>query len=540
MNNSKLNNYFFVFDSDNFDKIKSKVYGFTISKTDGKLLVSDKTENIIGGCYIYVEKKDNEVCINQDELSSLYIYYYNKNGYWAVSNSFYELCKLLIEKGKKLTIRNIYIDQYIQQSLQVHSRTKSMVDEISIMECFSEMYLTKNNITIKQSKFEFNTVELLSKEGIDIIDEWIDKWASIMKAMYNSKINMQIDLSGGFDSRAIFTLSHYAGINLMSDNINVFSKVGKSVGMVKHLDNDYQIAEQISKRLGFKLNAQFKKNISKTMGNKGETQYEIMRNLFMFTHKEGYLCTGVRETPSVKFGGINGELVRRKFNWITDVKKHNNDPFRMSQDVIDEQNKDIEELKNRYKTKEEIFMKITLETYAKSHFGSSMYNNFIANIFSISPFNDKNLLKLKVKDGINPNIIFAIIIYRTTPEIFDIGFTSNRYFDNEVKKLTVELCNKFPKKNQLRDYVCEFDTERNKQLDIKGDNKSGEDVMYEVFSKNRELFINYISGVWGEKYANDIYEYANNFYLNKDNFFPNRWVTPLTSVIELLKLLHQQ
>jgi len=540
MKNSKLNEYFFVFDSDNFDKIEPKVYGFTLSETDGKLFVSNKTENVIGGCYISVERKNDEVCIKQDELSSLYIYYYNKDGYWAISNSFYELCKLLTEKGKKLTVRNLYIDQYIQQSLQIHSRTKSMVEEIKIMECFREMHLTKNGISISKKDENFNTIDLLSEEGITLIDEWIDKWSSIMKALCNSGVNVRIDLSGGFDSRAIFTLSHYAGINLMSDNINVFSKIGNSKGMVKHLDNDYQIAEQISKRLGFKLNAQNKKNIPQTIDNKGETQYEIMRNLFMFTHKEGYHCIGVKKSPIITFGGTNGELVRRKFDWITDVKKHTTDPFRISQDVIDEQNKDIEELKNIYKTEKEIFIKISLETEAKSHFGSSIYNNFIANTLAISPFSDKNLLKLNIKDGINTNIIFAIIIYRTTPEIFDIPFSSNRSFDDEVKQLAVELCSKYPKQKHTRDYVCEFDTNLVKQLDEIGDGKKGEDIMYEVFSNNRELFVNYISGVWGEQYANDIYDYADKFYLNKDNFFPNKWITPLTSVIELLKLIENK
>lgn len=536
--NNKLNNYFFAFDSDCFDEIKSKVYGYTICKKSGNIKISNDTNGVIGGCYIMFERENDTVKIKQDDLSSQYIYYYNDGKYWAVGNSFYNLCSLLKSKGKKLTVRNLYIDQYIHQNLHVYACGRTMVDEIYVLSPFSEILLTQNSFTITKKDTEFETIDLESEEGMAIIDRWIDKWCSIMKAIYDSGTNIQIDLSGGFDSRTIFSLANHAGINFNAETVNVYSKIGNTKGMIDHLDNDYEIAEQISERLNFMLNLHNDMFKSNKASNKGDTQYEILRNLFMFTHKEGYLCTGVRYTPMVHFGGINGELIRRKLGGFTNYRSRCfNDPFRQSQDVIDAFISDLEKIEEKSKTRFERDAKFYLETQNKSHYGACIYNDLLANIFLISPFNDRSLLKLKIRDSIDPNIIFAIIIYRTAPQIFDIDFSSNRKFDDNVKKLTIELCKKYPKRKMVYDYSCEFDYNIVKPIDNGNDGKNGEHVMYEVFSENKKRFVNYINKVWGEKYANDIYEYADKFYLNKDNFYPNKWVTTLTSVIELLKLL---
>lgn len=285
--NNKLNDYFFTFDSDCFDEIKSKVYGYTICKENNTIKISNETNGVIGGCYIIVERNGDTVKIKQDELSSQYIYYYNDSGYWAISNSFYNLCSLLKSKGKKLTIRNLYIDQYIHQNLHVYACGRTMVDEVYVLTTFSEILLTRNSFTIIEKDAEFDVIELESEEGMAIIDRWIDKWCSIMKAIYDSRTNIQIDLSGGFDSRTIFSLANYSGINFNDETVNVYSKIGSTKGIINHLDDDYDIAEQISERLNFMLNLHNDMFKSNKVSNKGDTQYEILRNLFMFTHKEG-------------------------------------------------------------------------------------------------------------------------------------------------------------------------------------------------------------------------------------------------------------
>lgn len=257
----------------------------------------------------------------------------------------------------------------------------------------------------------------------------------------------------------------------------------------------------------------------------------------MYTHKEGYLCTSVRFSPMLHLGGISGELVRRKLDGFTRYNERCfSDPFRKSQDVIDAFIDDLAEIEKTSKTKYERNAKFYLETQNKSHYGACIYNDFLANIFLISPFNDKSLLKLKI-DGIDPNIIFAIIIYRTTPEIFDIDFSSGRSFSDEVKAKAIELCEKYPKPKPVFDYDCEFDFDLRKPFDTEADGKNGEHVMFDTFINNKDVFIKYISNIWGEEYANKIYDFAKEFYLNKENFYPNKWVVVLTSVIELLKLL---
>ena len=536
--NNILDNYFFTFDSDMFDDIQTKLYGFSISKLNGEIILSNNTKNIIGGCYILIEKENDKIKITQDELSSMYLYYYKECDYWAISNSFYNICKLLNKKGKQITVRNLYIEQYLHQNLHVRSFDKTMSNEIFFMNSFSTMYLTKTSLDIIEHDAEFETVDIFSKQGICVIDSWIDKWSNVIKSFYNSNIKIKIDLSGGFDSRTIFCLAKNAGINFNSQNINVYSKIGTTKGLIEHLDDDYNIAEQIANRLNFILNLHNDLFKTSTYKNDSECQYEILRNLFMFTHKEGYLCISIPYEPTIHLGGLNGEFVRRKLTDFVDPNKNcHNNPFRLSQDVIDEYYNDLKICENKSKSIFERNARFYLNTQNKSHYGACIYNDFILNTFLVSPFNDKSLLKLKVPEEIDPNIIFAIIIYRTAPEIFDIDFSSGRKFDEIVKQKTIEICSKYPKQKKIYDLECNISHNLTKKLVENTDNKNGDHVMFDVFLKNKELLIDYMSNVWGEKYANDIYEYAKSFYLNKDNFFPNKWVVALTSIIELLNII---
>lgn len=532
-----LSKYFFAFDSFDFDNIKSDVYGYTICKNNDIICISNNIQNIIGGCYIIIEKHENNILIKQDDLSMLSIYYYYDNNYWAISNSFYSLCKLLKSKNKKITINNLYIDQYIQHTLNSHACNKTMVNEIFILPCFSEMILSKNELHVLEKHIDIESVELDSKKGVEIIDNWIKKWSTILNAIYKTNLNIQIDLSGGFDSRVIFSLANYAISDLNSNNINIYSKIGKTKGMIEHLTDDFIIANQIADKLDIKLNNN-NNTISQNKRNSGVLQYNILKNLFMFCHKEGYLCTYVKNKPMFHFGGISGEVIRRHLDDYTNYKKRcYSNPLQTNKTVIDEFINDLNDIEKISKTKFERNLRFYLETDNKHHFGTSMYNDFISNIFLISPFNDKELLKLKIPENVDPNIIFAIIIYKTTPDIFDIDFQNCRKFNDNVKIFTKELCKKYKNEIKIDDCACEINFDLISQFnnDIL-DNKNGVTILYDNFIKNKNIFIDYFGSIHNNDYANDLYNYANEYYLNKENFHPEKWILTITSIIELLVL----
>lgn len=533
-----LNDNFFAFDSEEFGSVESRMYGYAMSGSGGRVYVVDcKMGDIIGGCYINITRKGDTVTVEQDGMSSLYVYYYTDGAYWAVANTFYGICRLLKERGKRFTVNDLYIDQYIHHSLHVYAVGKTMTDEVRVMPFGSVMTLTRDSLRIDTPARAFDSVDLFSPEGIRLVDGWIGKWSSVIRGLYNSGVDMRIDLSGGFDSRVVFALAKHAGVDFMSDTVDVYSKHGGGAGMAGHLADDYEVATRIADRLSFGLNRHNEFFGARLMKNDAETQYGILRNLFMYTHKEGYLCTGVRKTPVVHLGGINGELARRKLaNFTKPSSKCYSDPFRNSKEVVDAFESDIESLGRISGSAGERDVRFYLETQNKSHYGAVIYNDLMSNIFLVSPFNDPCLLDLKSER--DTNALFALVIRRTAPEIMDIGFSNGGSFADDVLERVGKACAEFPDEPSRADVKCDFDFPLNLPCNKGEDTRNGDAYMFDIFLENRRLLVDYIGGLWGSDYANRIYDYAKGFYLDKDNFYPDKWVVTLTSVIELLRLIN--
>lgn len=546
MNNIIKDNFFYI-DSTNIKDVKDSLYGFYIVKRNNeiKLISSLKNEvfnkdEILNGQYIYVKRTDNGINIFIDDFSSFYIYYYEDNDFYALSNSFYILLENIKKKNKKLTFDKITADEYIQCSYRSYAVYDTLINEIKVVPIFTDLLLNEK-INFIEKKYNIDSVDILSKEGIDIIDNWINKYASIIHALSKTKYHIQVDLSGGFDSRVIFSLINYSNINWNNDNIHIFSKVGENKGTIKHLSNDFEIASKIASKLGLNIISKDNYNI-KTIGYSGQQEYDILKNCFMGVHKEGYFCVKNYVEPLIHFGGVNGEIIRWSIEDLETIKKQylRANPIRNSQDVYDRLKLEFDNICKSSKTNNEALLKMYMGTLGKNHFGMSIFNRFLGNSFLLSPFNDKELLKLHTPKEFNKNLVFALIIYRTTPEIFDIEFTNNKKFDDNIIEVVKAISEKYPiNKNINETYSIYVDNAYLYNYDKETDGLNGNDVLYNAFLENKELFISKYGEFFDKEYAEKIYDYANDFYLNKDNFFRNKWINCLTSIIEVFKILYE-
>ena len=94
--NKLIKEHFFVFDSNNLEKVDSHMYGFSVSK---KGIITDNYYKQIGqyevpepmGVYIMIRKIGNELILNQDFYGSFGLYLYE-------NLNFKQLLILLIRK----------------------------------------------------------------------------------------------------------------------------------------------------------------------------------------------------------------------------------------------------------------------------------------------------------------------------------------------------------------------------------------------------------------------------------------------------------
>lgn len=535
--NKCINENFFYIDSLNISNTVSKLYGFSVSEKNNKISLTSG-DNEIAGSYISVKNINNEIFIDTDDFSSLYVFYYMSNEFFAISNSFYLLLENLKQLNKNLSINKNYVQQFLQSPLHSHSMYETMINEIKILPFGKNIEIKNNIVSIVDKNIVLHSINLFSQQGLTILNNWINKWTNILKAILNSEYNVTIDLSGGYDSRVIFALAYYTHINLNNDNILIYSKEGDNIGMKQHLMDDYDIAKKITNTLNITINKPFINSNSKPNYYSSDEQYELLKYAFLGLHKSGFNCVAKYNYPRFHFGGLNGEVIRGalpKLNYNTIKNRLSKNPIRNEEIVVTKFFDDLKQLnENDYDSLTEFF----LTTQCRSHFGLSIFNSYIANIYNINPFNDKDLLTLYIPDEYDKDIIFSLIIYITCPQIFNIPFTNNSNFSEKTKSKTIELFNSYDFKFIDKHYVLNDLKDLYKEKQNNYDKKYGYDKAYEIFINNKEFFIEQFGKLFDNDYANKLYDYANKFYLNKENFSRNTWVNCLTSIIEVMKILN--
>lgn len=247
---------FFILDSNNLDKIESHMYGFCVS-TKGILTNNYyknkgfKEEPEIEGVYVLIRKKDNEISLNQDFYGSFGIYIYeNKDkNYFAISNSFLYLFEYLVGK-QELSLNKDYSDNLIISNLFIASTYETLVNEITKIPSnkLVKIKINEKRIFFHKIDYEENTIPFESHKGLKIIDKWADKWGYIIRSLKKKTNNISLDLSGGFDTRALLAF-------IFSSNINLNEIYIRSIhDNISTHEQDYAIAKNISSKFGFMLN----------------------------------------------------------------------------------------------------------------------------------------------------------------------------------------------------------------------------------------------------------------------------------------------
>ncbi len=92
-----LENEFFIIDSSNLDTIEQRLYGFSL--TDNEVIDNQSMKDNISldaeGAYVYVEVNKDEIKISQDFNGSYGLYLFKSDDYFAISNSFLKLIRVL-------------------------------------------------------------------------------------------------------------------------------------------------------------------------------------------------------------------------------------------------------------------------------------------------------------------------------------------------------------------------------------------------------------------------------------------------------------
>ena len=254
-----------------------------VINTDGLLKYQDGVKNSMlpeDGRFagIFRSETDQGYVIRTDIHGQEMLYVYRKNDEWAISNSFLLLANYAASKGKinfyKPAALNFLLKTGTHIGEQLLSQ-KTMIEEILILPVNAELLV--NTITGSLVQKNKSIKEIFDLQGFNYeenLSAFLAEGKGLMKALRGMNAPLQLNLSGGYDSRLVLGMLYDSNCN--NQNLFISSDINRAA--------DFKIAKQICKKLELPLNS-YKSKAVKRSRFKAEDSFK----LFMLSCAGTYL-----------------------------------------------------------------------------------------------------------------------------------------------------------------------------------------------------------------------------------------------------------
>ena len=451
-----VNGEFFIIDSDYLNLVNSKLYGFTIINNE-----IIQNENITSGfepsplgTFVYVEKTNKKIYISQDFNGSYGIYLFEHEDKFIISNSFFKLVNY-VKKFYPISFNKEYADAFIAADFCSLIYYETMVNEIKLLprNYKLDIDIFSKKLNIVKINYGENSIPINSKEGMNILDSWFDKWIKIIRSIKQNYGNFSFDLSGGFDSRLMLTLMLSANIDLNDIHIN-------SIDDSKH-EEDFEIASKIAETYGFTLNKKLPVN-RRAMDLENMISNSVYSKLGV--HKQFYFRYFYNIIPEYVFTGYGGECLRYHWKYSEDefISLFSNKANKKSSFLSENTGKILK--RTFSKLKEDPNLKnnpvglpdvLFREVLCAIHFGRGSVENYLVNTFNLSPLLDPDVHQLRLSDDEcdDKNLLISIIFSRYAPKLLDFKFEKGRSIDKKTIEYAFRLNETYPYKKNNHDFI---------------------------------------------------------------------------------------
>ena len=210
------------------------------------------------GAYIVVSRNAQEISIGTDFCGYAKLFLYSNGDVWAVSSSFYDLADFVNGRGLPLTLsepqlRAFMISGHLGQQLM---SLATSAREIKLIPARCKIVITKGTPSdtirvVPSAAAEAIDSEAASTKYNAALGKYLGTWIGRFKTMFESGLDIPIDLSGGRDSRAVLGLALLAcdKLGISRDRFYVRSSVQKQ--------DDFKVAQAIASEFRLDLNRTF-------------------------------------------------------------------------------------------------------------------------------------------------------------------------------------------------------------------------------------------------------------------------------------------
>lgn len=452
---------FFIIDADNLDDIRSNMYGIAFDSTKFISDADDFDENVYtsySGSFITIKKSGNIINIYQDINGSHGIYIYKEENYFAISNSFIYLFEYLhFSKNKKLTINFDYACHFLTIPMCSIAYSSTLCSQINILSANSEIniYVDKRTYYINTNKILLpNTLDIYSEEALELIDHWINKWASLIQNLQLQNLFTEIDVTGGFDSRITLSLALTSDIDL--SKINFCSAINYPV------EDDFSIANTLATEFNFSINSKYYASATQYLATADSWNMSMMTNLG--SHHFPYFKNKAYTSSIFKLTGQGGETIRKYWYY---------EPYTFEKKIIEndlsEKNISLTAIKFLWDELAKLDLKYNVsrtdeyrtlvhhlynETRSRYHFGRSFVTSHITNYITLAPLLDFELRRINCISNGNTdyNLLIAVILTRINKKLVDIPFNSGKAFTSNCIERAMEINSKHKFIRKINEY----------------------------------------------------------------------------------------
>jgi len=232
-------NEIFIITNENFKQQKTQVYGY-------KWLDNE-------GFFINVANENGTIHISRSCLAP-YIACYKDNSLYCISNSINSLVLYLETQGKTLTKTN----KLLSPTAVCYD---TQVEEIKLIPIDDDIYINDTGLHLEKNNRYFS-----KPFNSDVIEDWFNSYKLLLNqiAEYST-----VDLSGGQDSRIIYSMLDKSKINL------VHNSKERSV-------SDYYIANLLTTADKIKLNTPRMNLSSTTLSNANTSKFSNYSAMDLF------------------------------------------------------------------------------------------------------------------------------------------------------------------------------------------------------------------------------------------------------------------
>lgn len=455
----------FIVTSEDCNMCANKLLGYAIWKNQiytswEEVLLEVDDWSTVQGAYVALYLEQQTLYLHRDSMGLVRLYFFEQNGYWALSNSFWKLCEK-VKSRFALTLNMGYAEALMAYSMTPFVPFESLCNEIRVLSAFDEIRIniSSQEIEIENDYRLKEKYTLDSEKAFEEIDRWISYWGTLVKAIEQAGYNLEIDLSGGYDSRISYAIAKAANVDFAKKNVLVYSVKPKETGAKNHFSGDYEIAEKIAREHNVELVASTEQFGEVEICAKD--RYDIYEETLSDCMNEVFDRGTFYEDPLIKWGGYLGETTRGfETNYWKNGLIHrcciNNGAFqevipmkRALKTVLKSYNYVQQVTGNNQKDSKENALQYCIECLDGAFFGKQIQQYLRMNVFCVSPFMDVVLRMIQVESGMRPEILLAVILARTCPELLEIPYSSEAGFTKEEIEYAKQLNDKYENKIQI-------------------------------------------------------------------------------------------